>query len=833
METAHRGMNGTGEVRLKGCVLGVLFGLLGFAANGFNLELYHGIDFLFGSIFVMLAVGWFGMVPGLIAGMISASFTVMHWHHPWALVVFSCEALTVGWLHQRRGKDLVIADTLFWFVAGIPLSWLLYRSMLQMSLEQVAFIVSKQAVNGIFNALLAAVILAFFRVRSTLKGTATGTATYLRSFLFIVILSLLLIPALCFMAIDTRYDISAKETETLLRMNHYAETVRDMVDERIAEQRKGVREGGTVTSQVAAAMGLGFLDSKLSSYAAKRGVLITVVDGRANVVLSTAGGRTRGERYDPKKDREIALLPHGVNLVTPRAMLGESAFARFQKSIYLKEAPLENGTDWSILIEAPLAPLFVAIRNEVISRFLMMLLLVIFAGAISQVLSRALSRPLMDVAELTTALPQKIIAHEVLTWPRVAFHELEVLLGNISQMAESLRSYLAGLEEAKATLESRVAERTHDLEESERTYREFAEFLPQTVFETDREGRLTFVNRHALELFGFSEEELYQGLWTFDMLASGDRERAREIFRFILGGNSGMETGREYLARRKDGSTFPVIVYASPVTHEGEVTGVRGMLIDISERYKAEDEVRRLNEELELIVSERSAALDYTNRELEGFCYAISHELRAPIARLQGFCEVLKDECTDEADGFKLFYAERINIAGQQLRQVIDAILLLSRLSRTEIVREEIDISALAEDIMHNIMLSEPGRKVQFLIEPGLTAQGDEQLLAICLGNLLGNAMKYSSRKELSVIEFGRTSDDGVTAFFVRDNGAGFDMAYADKLFKPFSRLHGPDEFLGTGIGLATVQRIVERHNGRIWAVGTPDEGATFYFTLG
>lgn len=822
-------MNRAAEVQLKSCLLGVLCGLLGFAANSFSLELFHGIDFLFGSIVVMLAVGWFGMVPGLIAGMISASFTVMHWHHPWALVVFSCEALVVGWLHQRRGKDLVIADALFWFVAGIPLSWLLYRSMLQMSMEQAVFIVSKQAVNGIFNTLLAAVVLIFFRVRSTLKGTSTGTATTLRSFLFIVILSLLLIPALCFMTIDTHYDISAKETETLLRMNHYAETARNLLDEWITEQRKGASS----TGKVAAVTDPGPLDGRLSSYAAKRGVLITVVDERAHVVLATAGGRTRGERYDPRKDRETARLPHGIVLVTPRAIPGESAFARFQKSIYLKEAPLENGTGWSILIEAPLAPLFGAIRNEVVSRFLMMLLLVIFAGLISKVLSRALSRPLMDVAELTTALPQKIIDHGVLSWPRVAFHELEVLLGNISQMTESLRSYLAGLEEAKATLESRVADRTRDLAESERIYREFAEFLPQTVFEADRMGRLTFVNHHALEMFGYSAEDFSRGLWAFDMLASHDRERAWQNFARILDGSSSPEAGEEYRAIRRDGSTFPVIVYSSPVTREGETTGVRGMIIDISDRYKAEDEVRRLNEELELIVSERSAALDYTNQELEGFCYAISHELRAPIARLQGFCEVLKDECDEEEDGFKRFYAERINIAGQQLRQVIDAILLLSRLSRTEIVREEIDISTLAEDIANNLVLSEPGRKLQLLIEPGLKAQGDVQLLAICLGNLLGNALKYSSRKEQSIIEFGRTTDNGVTAFFVRDNGAGFDMAYADKLFKPFSRLHGPDEFLGTGIGLATVQRIVERHNGRIWAVGIPDEGATFYFTLG
>lgn len=809
-------------------MLGALFGLLGFAANGFRIELFHGVDFLLGSIFVMLAIGLFGVVPGIIAGMIAASCTFLYWNHPWAIVVFTWEALITGWLYHRRGKDLVVADAIFWFVAGMPLSWLFYASLLRMSMEQGLFIVSKQAVNGIFNALLASVVLVVVRVRSSLRGVATGPAIHLRSFLFIVILSLLLIPALCLMVIDTRYDIRTKEAETLQRMGNYVETVRHLVGERVVRPA-----GEAVTGEAQMLAGPGLLNSSLADYAKKRGVQISILDGEGRILVSTLAGKTSGERYAPKEDRDTTLCPHGVTLVTPRAMGGESAFTRYLKSIYLKEAPLGSGTNWSILVEAPLSPLFEAIRHEGIKRFQMMLLLVVVAGIISQILSRELSRPLMDVADLTTALPQKIIAHDALSWPRVAFHELQVLLGNISQMAESLRSYLSGLEEAKATLESRVAERTRELEESERTYREFAEFLPQTVFETDRSGRLAFVNRRALEMFGFSVKDFARGLSAFDMLAPGDRERGRESFAHILDGDSVMESGREYRAMRKDGSTFPVIVYSSKVTREGEVTGVRGMIIDISDRHNAEDKVRRLNEELELIVSERSAALDFINRELEGFCYAISHELRAPIARLQGFCEVLKDECTDEADGFKLFYAERINIAGQQLRQVIDAILLLSRLSRTEIVREEIDISALAVNIANNLALSEPDRKLQFLIEPGLTAQGDEQLLAICLGNLLGNAVKYSSRKEQSIVEFGRTTDDGVTAFFVRDNGAGFDMAYADKLFKPFSRLHGPDEFLGTGIGLATVQRIVERHSGRIWAVGTPGEGATFYFTLG
>ena len=246
------------------------------------------------------------------------------------------------------------------------------------------------------------------------------------------------------------------------------------------------------------------------------------------------------------------------------------------------------------------------------------------------------------------------------------------------------------------------------------------------------------------------------------------------------------------------------------------------------ELRNAELSVRHLNEDLEHLINERTAELRRTNEDLASFCYAISHELRAPIARLQGYSKALEEDFRGIPDTNFHFYTERIGNASGHLQTVVDAILLLSRLSRTELAPQPTDLSAMASEITAELQAREKERRVAVTVMPGLMATCDAKLLRICLENLLGNAFKYTERVQEARVEFGMK--DGV--FFVSDNGAGFDMAYEDKLFMPFQRLHQQDDYPGTGIGLATVQRIIERHDGRIWAKATEGEGATFFFTL-
>jgi light-regulated signal transduction histidine kinase (bacteriophytochrome) len=211
----------------------------------------------------------------------------------------------------------------------------------------------------------------------------------------------------------------------------------------------------------------------------------------------------------------------------------------------------------------------------------------------------------------------------------------------------------------------------------------------------------------------------------------------------------------------------------------------------------------------------------------------VSHDLRAPLRSIDGFSQALLEDCSDQLDLNGQDYLRRIRSATQRMGQLIDDLLNLSRVTRSEIAMESVNLSQLASRICTQLQQSQPERRVEFIIQPEVMVQGDSYLLQILLDNLLSNAWKFSSKQAQAQIEFGVTpTDGGRSVYFVRDDGAGFDMAYTSKLFSPFQRLHGMQEFPGNGIGLATVQRIVHRHGGRVWADGTVGHGATFYFTL-
>lgn len=241
-------------------------------------------------------------------------------------------------------------------------------------------------------------------------------------------------------------------------------------------------------------------------------------------------------------------------------------------------------------------------------------------------------------------------------------------------------------------------------------------------------------------------------------------------------------------------------------------------------------EVDALNATLEEKVRQRTSELEAINRELEAFSYSVSHDLRAPLRTVDGFSLALEEDYAEAIDAVGKDYIRRVRGGVQRMGQLIDALLQLSRITRAELEREDFDLSALVESIVGTMAQENSDRQIEFRIEPGLTTNGDSRLIRVALENLLGNAVKFSSKVDSPRVEFGWDKEQ--TAYYVRDNGAGFDMEYADKLFNAFHRLHGDKDFKGSGIGLATVARVIRRHHGRIWAHGVVNHGATFWFTL-
>jgi PAS domain S-box-containing protein len=332
-------------------------------------------------------------------------------------------------------------------------------------------------------------------------------------------------------------------------------------------------------------------------------------------------------------------------------------------------------------------------------------------------------------------------------------------------------------------------------------------------------GVITSWNKGAERIFGYSVQEAIGSGVTMlvpDELPAEEPEILQRLARHER--VEPFETQR----RRKDGELIHTSITISPVRDSrSDVIGASKMVRDISDRKRAEEALARAKE-----------AAEIASREFEAFSYSVAHDLRAPLRGIDGFSQELLDGYSDKLDAVGQRYLAKVRESAQYMAQLIDCLLSLARISQSDIHRERVDLSAIALEISRRLQSEHPDRGVNVQIATGLTCQGDSRLLGVAFANLFGNAWKFTGRRQDPRIEFGITQTSARNTFFISDNGVGFDMAYSDKLFGVFQRLHSGTEFEGTGIGLATVQRIIRRHGGRIWAESVPEKGATFYFTL-
>lgn len=452
---------------------------------------------------------------------------------------------------------------------------------------------------------------------------------------------------------------------------------------------------------------------------------------------------------------------------------------------------------------------------------------------------------------------------------RVSIHsmdEIGALALGLNEMTQRIREITVSRDVLTREIEERI--RMEDsLKANEAKLKETQRIAQLGNWELDHTTNALFWSDEIFQIFEIDKQVFGATYEAFlNAIHPEDREAVNKAYTDSLKNRTDYEIDHRLLM--KDGRTKHVhehcTTYFGP---DGKAIRSAGTVQDITELKNTEYAISRLNRELEQRVQERTtdfekkssellgsqtalmnivedlnskteqleeanAAMDKVNRELEAFSYSVSHDLRAPLRAIDGFSLALLEDYSGKLDKEADNYLNRIRAASQRMGQLIDDILKLSRLGRTEMSLQNVDLSSLAESVAEELKREHPGDRVNIIVQKGIFAHCDARLLRIALTNLLGNAWKFSSKNPEPRIEFGRVEKDTKKAFFVRDNGVGFDMTYADKLFSPFHRLHSSEEFPGTGIGLATVQRIINRHNGSIWAESETGKGATFYFII-
>lgn len=536
----------------------------------------------------------------------------------------------------------------------------------------------------------------------------------------------------------------------------------------------------------------------------------TSLESTAGSLVSVSGLQSgeAGFELDHELHGQPAVL--GFAALRPDSRQTQSAFE-------IQLAAAVNDLGWTAVASQPVDPILRPVTD--LQRWIGLAAAVSVLGfaLVSFNLSRSISSPLRDLAAAAERLSTGELGDPV---PVRGGRELTQLTESFNRMSHQVRTTLQNM--SREIEERRLAEEA--VSASENRLRSTLDTMLEGAQIIGPDWRYLYVN-DAVAAQGKQTKDALLGRTMMEMYPGIENSPLFSILRQCMEQRRPERMESEFTF--PDGSKGWFDLSIQPVPE-----GIFVLSADVTDRKRAEQEIRNLNRELEQRVRERTAELEAANQELEAFSYSVSHDLRAPLRSIDGFTQALAEDYADRFDEQARDYTQRVRKAAQRMGILIDDLLRLSRVTRAEMHRQSVDLSAVALEVAGALRVTEPNREISIEVEAGLAGLGDPQLLRVALENLLGNAWKFTSRVAAPRIEFGATQQNGATTYFIRDNGAGFDPQYAGKLFGAFQRLHSTEEYPGTGIGLATVQRVFLRHGGRVWAEGEVGNGATFYFTL-
>jgi PAS domain S-box-containing protein len=468
-------------------------------------------------------------------------------------------------------------------------------------------------------------------------------------------------------------------------------------------------------------------------------------------------------------------------------------------------------TPWSAWVEFRLATIVAPARDFLQSMLVVALGFVTVSALLVVALAARITKPLAEMNTAAKALATGDYSRRVTARRR----------DEIGQLARSFNAMAADVQAS-----------AHALRESEARFRSMAETLPHIVWTAGPDGRFEYFNQHWFEYTGLTVADAQGAAW-MTLLHPEDRDETAARWTHAVAMKEPHAVSFR-LKRASDGAYRWHTSRAVPLTNEaGAIVAWVGTITDVDDQRRAQDALQQLNTELEQRVAARTAELQTANQELESFSYSVSHDLRAPLRHVQGYVELLTAALDGQLSEKPARYLKTITDATVEMGDLIDDLLAFSRIGRAQMSQGRVPLDSLVRGCIEGLEMATRNRSIVWKLPQLPDVIGDPSMLKQVFANLLGNAVKYTRQRETAEIEVGYTAGaDGQVVLFVRDNGAGFDMRYADKLFGVFQRLHRADEFEGTGIGLATVRRIISRHGGRVWAEGKVNEGATVYFTL-